>query len=170
MTDKSLRKRLTRKGDTYNPFNMYMPDSQVEALLDYSATDTKPSTALPFFYSFNADDAEKLCRFADALDVSLDYLFMRSERPERAEEIIEAGRPLSVTAAGGGDSSPQRGEPRWCEGEPETEGRYFARIDMGDERVHEAVGEYRGGSWSVFGGPLHESMKVVGWWPLPERE
>lgn len=159
MTDKSLRKRLTRKGDAYNPFNMYMGDKQIEALLDYSATDTKPSTALPFFYSFHADDAEKLCRFADALDVSLDYLFLRSERPERAEEILSDLPQAELCEAG----------PHWGEGDPPQEGRYFARIDMGDGGTHEAVGEYRGGSWSVFGGPLYESMKVVGWWPLPER-
>ena len=163
MTDRHLRAQLGGTNKTYNPFNMYMPDSQVKALLDYSATDTKPSTALPFFYSFHADDAEKLCRFADALDVSLDYLFMRSERPERAEEIIGDGRATARVA-------PTDDKPTWFEGEPPQEGRYFARIDMGDERVHEAVGEYRGGSWSVFGGLLHESMKVVGWWPLPERE
>ncbi len=59
--------------------------------------------------------------------------------------------------------------PEWRTGEPSRDGRYYARIDMGDGGRHEAVGEYRGGSWSVFGGPLYETMKVVGWWPLPER-
>ena len=159
MTDKNLRKRLTRKGDVYNPFNMYMPDSQIEALLDYSATDTKPSTALPFFYSFKADDAEKLCRFADALDVSLDYLFLRSEHPERAEEILNNLPQAELCEAA----------PQFGEGDPPGEGRYFTRINMGDGGVHEAVGEYRGGRWSVFGGPLYEKMQVVGWWPLPEK-
>lgn len=60
--------------------------------------------------------------------------------------------------------------PEWLTGEPSKAGRYFARIDMGDGGIHEAVGEYRGGSWSVFGGPLYEKMKVVGWWPLPDKE
>ena len=60
-------------------------------------------------------------------------------------------------------------KPCWFTGQPESNGRYFARIDMGDGGVHEAVGEYRGGSWSVFGGPLYEKMQVVGWWPLPEK-
>ena len=60
-------------------------------------------------------------------------------------------------------------KPCWFTGQPESNGRYFARIDMGDGGVHEAVGEYRGGNWSVFGGPLYEKMQVVGWWPLPEK-
>ncbi len=94
----------------------------------------------------------------------------KGERPERAEEIIGDGRPLSVTAAGGGDSSPQRGEPRWCDGEPPRDGRYFARIDMKDGRIHETAAEYRGANWFVFNSPLHLSFKVLGWWPLPERE
>lgn len=59
--------------------------------------------------------------------------------------------------------------PTWQTGTPPRAGRYYARIDMGDGGTHEAVGEYRGGSWAVFGGPLYEKMKVVGWWPLPER-
>ena len=111
--------------------------------------------------------------------------------PSRVEDLRQMARRLKTTSAAllgekaepsqsAAPTAPPEGEPSedevymrkpcWFGGEPETEGRYFARIDMGDERVHEAVGEYRGGSWSVFGGPLYESMKVVGWWPLPERE
>ena len=60
-------------------------------------------------------------------------------------------------------------EAAWQTGTPPRAGRYYARIDMGDGGIHEAVGEYRSGSWSVFGGPLYEKMKVVGWWPLPEK-
>ena len=60
--------------------------------------------------------------------------------------------------------------PAFRTGEPPQVGRYFTRIDMGDGGTHEAVGEYRGGSWSVFNGPLYEKMQVTGWWPLPEKE
>lgn len=60
--------------------------------------------------------------------------------------------------------------PAFLIGDPPQAGRYFARIAMGDGGIHEAVGEFRGGSWSVFGGPLYEKMQVTGWWPLPEKE
>lgn len=59
--------------------------------------------------------------------------------------------------------------PAFRTGDPPQAGRYFARIDMGDGGIHEAVGAYRGGSWTVFNGPLYETMKVIGWWPLPEK-
>ncbi len=170
-TDRHLRAQLggTYK-KTYNPFNMYMPDSEIEALLDYSATDTKPSTALPFFYSFHADDAEKLCRFADALDVSLDYLFLRSERPERAEEIIGDGRATARVA-------PTDDKPTWCEGEPPRDGRYLCRFSFGkDGDEQEATMEYKKGPdgsplspWIFFGSPLASFAHVVSWWPLPEK-
>ena len=98
-------------------------------------------------------------KFADKLQCSFDYLYSRSDVPEIAEQILNNLPQAELCEAG----------PHWGEGDPPRDGRYYARIDMGDGGTHEAVGEYRGGSWSVFGRPLHESMKVVGWWPLPER-
>jgi len=59
--------------------------------------------------------------------------------------------------------------PTWQTGTPPRDGRYYAKIDMDDGRVHEAAAEFRGNHWSVFNSPLHKSFKVVGWWPLPER-
>lgn len=61
------------------------------------------------------------------------------------------------------------GRPHWQTGDVPWEGRYLCRIDMQDGGTHEATGEYRGGSWSVFGGPLYEGMKIREWWPLPEK-
>lgn len=159
-TDAQLRRELKLPGEGYNPFDMYMDKNKVSALLDYSCTDTKQNDPLPFFYSFHVSDYSKLCRFADALGVSLDYLFLRSDEPETAEQILDNLPKAELCEAG----------PHWNEGIPPQAGRYFARIDMGDGGTHEAVGEYRGGSWSVFNGPLYETMKVIGWWPLPEKE
>ena len=88
-----------------------------------------------------------------------------------AETVIEDGSPRASAPAEDEDPAEEiyMRKPCWFTGQPESDGRYFARIDMGDGGVHEAVGEYRGGSWSVFGGPLYEKMQVVGWWPLPEK-
>ena len=60
-------------------------------------------------------------------------------------------------------------EAAWCTGTPPRDGRYFARIDMQDGRIHEAAAEYRAGNWFVFNSPLHLSFKVIGWWPLPDK-
>lgn len=59
--------------------------------------------------------------------------------------------------------------PKWQRGTPPRDGRYFARIDMQDDRIHETAAEYRGGNWFVFNSPLHLSFKVIGWWPLPKK-
>ena len=58
-------------------------------------------------------------------------------------------------------------EAAWRIETPPRDGRYFARIDMQDGRIHETAAEYRGGNWFVFNSPLHLSFKVLGWWPLP---
>lgn len=61
-------------------------------------------------------------------------------------------------------------KPTWQTGTPPRDGRYFARIDMQEGRIHETAAEYRGGNWFVFNSPLHLSFKVIGWWPLPAKE
>ena len=60
-------------------------------------------------------------------------------------------------------------EAVWRTGTPPRDGRYFARIDMQDGRIHETSAEYRAGNWFVFNSPLHLSFKVIGWWPLPGK-
>ena len=99
--------------------------------------------------------------FADLLQCSLDYLYSRSDIPETAEQLLNnlPTAELCETAS-----------PVWQTGEPPRDGRYFARIDMQDSRIHEAAAEYRAGNWFVFNSPLHLSFKVIGWWPLPEKE
>lgn len=151
-TDELFRRGLKRPGEGWNPFNMYMDKKKAEALLDYSCTDTKPNDPLPFRYSFKVEDYNYLCRFADALGVSLDYLFLRSDHPEPAEAV-----PAVDTAA------------TWLTGEPSKDGRYLCRIDMGLQTLHEQTCEYKDGAWSCFGRPIGEVGKVVSWWPLPER-
>lgn len=150
-TDADFRRNLKRKGEGYNPFDMYMDKKKLEALLDYSATDTKQNDPLPFRYSFKVDDYSYLCRFADALGVSLDYLFLRSDHPGTAKTV------------------PTVDTPEWKTGTPPRDGRYLARVDMGLDKPHEQTCEYMGGVWSCFGRPIDEVGKVVSWWPLPER-
>lgn len=101
--------------------------------------------------------------FADLLHCSLDYLYSRSDIPETAEQLLN-NLPTAE------DGPPRASAPTWQTGEPPKDGRYFARIDMQDGRIHEAAAEYRAGNWFVFNSPLHLSFKVIGWWPLPEKE
>lgn len=164
VSDEQFRRGLKRPEDGYNPFDMYMDKSKREALLDHSCTETKPNDPLPFRYSFHADDYSYLCRFADALGVSLDYLFLRSDQPETAEELLNN---LPTAEAG----TPRASAPAWQTGEPPEDGRYLFRlVPNEDGECQEYNGEYREGVWYFFEMPIFRHMKVKDWWPLPEKE
>lgn len=87
MTDKELRRSVKPKDSNYNPAETYLSNKMVEALLDGSCTEVKESTCTPFGHDFKAGDFEKVVRIADALDVSLDYLFLRDDKPRRGAWI-----------------------------------------------------------------------------------
>lgn len=163
--DAEFRRNLKRKGEGNNPFNMYMDNKKVKALLDYSATDTKQSDPLPFWYSFKAYDYSKLCRFADALGVSLDYLFLRSDEPETAEQILNNLPTAELCEA----------KPRWNEGTPPGEGYYavWARYSISPTRTWDPDYEilyWTGEYWTGRpGGAKSLDYEVHGWWPLPDR-
>jgi len=87
-----------------------------------------------------------------------------------AAVAINRCRQAMVDARAKRNVSTKDTKPEWQTGTPPRDGRYFARIDMQDDRIHETAAEYRGGNWFVFNSPLHLSFKVIGWWPLPEKE
>lgn len=169
-TDADFRRKLKRSGEGYNPFDMYMDKKKVEALLDYSATDTKPNDPLPFRYSFKVEDYTYLCRFADALGVSLDYLFLRSDQPELAEQILNnLPTPNEVPTVGT--------KPTWQTGDPAEDavGWYAVRVQAGG--VAFTMRRYlwwTGGQFTR--GPessapmVHKDDNVLGWFRLPDEE
>ena len=167
-TDADFRRKLKRPGDEYNPFDMYMDKEKVDALLDYSSTDTKPSTPLPFRYSFKVDDYNYLCRFADALGVSLDYLFLRSDEPETAERLLN-NLPTAAEDGPPRASAPTDAEPKWQTGKPPRAGRYLCKLDLGLNKPTEQSCEYKDGAWTAYGRSVADVGEVVGWWPLPDR-
>lgn len=150
-----VAKRRRQVGLSVTEAYQTKPDAE-QFWRDYETGKTRPEFAPHVELSM---DDEELCNFADRLLCSVDFLLGRTEIPETAELFLNNLPQAELCEAA----------PQFGEGDPPGEGRYFARIDMGDGGVHEAVGEYRGGRWSVFGGPLYEKMQVVGWWPLPEK-
>ena len=72
----------------------------------------------------------------------------------------------------GAGAPPARGamEPEWMTGEPPRIGRYFCRVDMGDNKPHENRCWWGDDGWSCYGTNLQTNgWKVVGWWPLPKE-
>lgn len=79
MKEKALRSRLKNKSHS---FETYLNDKKIDALLSGSCTEIKQNDCLPFGYDYRVRIINHLCTLADALGVSLDYLFCRSDVPE----------------------------------------------------------------------------------------
>lgn len=151
LTDDELRDRLKTGQGSYNEYNTYVQKDQANAMLWAHSTDTKPTDPMPFYYGFKVDDYRKLCAIADALSVSLDYLFLRDDVPDR--------RHVSVSDTTTG----------WRYGTPAGDGRYFCSVQIGKGRYREMCCILRDGKWySEFDHNLRIQGPVLGWYPLPE--
>lgn len=159
LTDKELRASL-KDGSTYNPFECYMDEKRKAALLDFSCPDVSPNERLPYFYGFQVGDYVNLCKLADALDVSIDYLFLRDDVPNRKKADAEA-EPVSGLNT---DATSV-----WQQGTPPLPGRYLCMVDLGTSHLHEQQCEWDGRSWSAYGRPVEDVFRIVFWVPLPAR-
>ena len=156
ITDEQLRKDLKTGQSTWNEYETYVGSEKAAALLGFSCTDVKPNDPMPFSYGFKADDYRRLCTVADALHVSLDYLFLRDDVPNRRE------LPVSET-----DTT-----PHWRTGDPPADGRYLCRVKGSSaDKVYEQRYIWRGGVWcQTYGKPIPSVLTVLNWWPLPAEE
>lgn len=156
ITDEQLRKDLKTGQSTWNEYETYVGSEKAAALLGSSCTDVKPNDPMPFSYGFKADDYRRLCTVADALHVSLDYLFLRDDVPNRRE------LPVSET-----DTT-----PHWRTGDPPADGRYLCRVKGSSaDKVYEQRYIWRGGVWcQTYGKPIPSVLTVLNWWPLPAEE
>ncbi len=158
ITDEQLRKELKTGQSAWNEYETYVSKNKVEALLGSRCTDTKPNDPMPFSYGFKADDYRRLCTVADALHVSLDYLFLRDDVPDRRDSTVSES-----------DTEPDAG-PGWRTGEPPTEGRYLCRIRFTTDQVRasEARCDWKNGKWyNSFGETIDYQFEVLSWWPIP---
>lgn len=156
VTDAQLRKQLKTGQGSYNEYETYVEKEKAESLLDGSCTEIKPNEPMPFHYGFKADDYRKLCTIADALHVSLDYLFLRDDVPDRRE--------FSVSES---DTTPAP-EIGWRTGKPPAEGRYLCNVKIGKGGFREMACVLRDGKWYAgFDANLPIYGPVLTWFPLP---
>ena len=154
ITDEQLRKELKTGQSVWNEYETYVGSEKAAALLGSSCTDVKPNDPMPFSYGFKADDYRRLCTVADALHVSLDYLFLRDDVPDRRQ------MPVSETDT----------KPGWRTGDPPVEGRYLCRIRFTTDQVRasEARCDWKEGKWyNSFGKKIDGLFEVLSWWPIP---
>ena len=154
ITDGQLRRQLKPKESScYNEYETYVEKKKVERLLDFTCTEIKPNDPMPFYYGFKVENYHRLCNIADALHVSLDYLFLRDDVPDRRQ------MPVSET-----DTT-----PAWHTGDPTVEGRYLCRVKgCYADKVYEQRYLWRGGEWcQSYGKKIPGVLTVLSWWPLP---
>lgn len=152
LTDKQLRKQLKTGEGSYNEYETYVGKDKAEALLDFRCTETKANDSMPFFYGFQAGEYRKLCAIADALHVSLDYLFLRDDVPDRRDLAV----PETDTA------------PMWGEGCPEEDGTYWCKIQCGNATKMQLARWYEG-AWHFYSMDSTFMAPVLKWHKLPEE-
>lgn len=175
MTDKELRAMLNKDARNYKEFDLYMDAKRLESLLDFSCTDVKQNEYLPFHYSFRIDDFMRLVRIADALGVSLDYLFLRSEHPEGG---LKAGISKPETARE--SEAEEEGDTfvnfSWKWGAPaqNAEGWYVVKAQIDADLMIRRTLYWDGRYWNINDKPgsprISSEIKVAGWFPLPPDE
>lgn len=103
---------------------------------------------------------EDVVSLADELGVSLDYLFCRTDEPGMARKTVI---PAEV--------SPDE-KPRWQTGDPYRSGRYYCLVECEGAKLSMTLRWVDGLlRWSMAGGGwLAEGCKVIGWWPLPDKD
>lgn len=153
-TDKKIRGELSKTARNYNEFEIYMNKDRVAALEDFSCTDVKPNEYLPFHYSFKIEDALRLCKWADELNCTLDYLFCRDDVPHRA---AAASVPESGT-----------GTVEWQTGEPPKDGLYACKFDLGRDKPLPQVAMRKEENWWFTTIDATIDAQCLGWYPLPE--
>ena len=155
MEDEDFRKITGKK--------IYRLDStQITALeAGEYAPKIKAGSVLPLWNSFYLHEFEDIVKAADALDCSLDYLFLRTNVPEINPGAAKV--PEQDTA------------PAWQTGKPEAEGWYAVKTRVGQfDHIFRRVLYWVDNDW--FRSPaaaqheLDDLTEVIGWYPLPEED
>lgn len=174
-TDKQLREELKKDERTYGEFSCYLNTNTLQALIDYENADATPSTALPYGYDFKVWDYVRLVKYADALGVSLDYLFLRSEHPEGG---LKAGIAKPETAPE--PETEEEGDVfvnfSWKWGSPaqDAEGWYVVKAKICGDIIVRKVLYWEDDRWYLNDLPtarqIDSNVEVVCWFPLPPDE
>jgi len=143
--------------------NYSLISKDIEALLDGKpARNDDSQIPNPFTWYHNVKGAQLLAKMADALGVSLDYLYMRTDDP-RTVAAVEADRDPEA------ENDLRISSPVWLQGDPDHDGRFLCKMLIGkDAKPHEQRMEWKAGGWYVYGDPADKfDMSVQCWWPLP---
>ena len=154
MTCRDLQDRLAQEFKLdlpkWDPNILYddYTDEQVADLLTGSPKELEyPEIPLPFSWDAQLEGVLLFSRMADLLDVSADYLLLRTDQP----------KPVS-----GLNTDPAV----WRIGKPETKGRYLCTVDLGTSLAEQRC-DWDGSEWKAYGRPIADMFQVIAWYPLP---
>lgn len=142
-----------------------LDEQQITALECGEAQKVKVGCVLPFFSSSYLSDVDRYIKTADALDCSLDYLFLRTDVPEVNTKAVPAQekREISLRFLG------------WLTGTAPDGVKCWARF-MDDETTQDftMMATYDASADAWFCGDRLSKMSVIdqkciGWWPLPDE-
>ena len=135
--------------DLFRVTKTYYNDGTLRSYEELERGETlKAGSGTPFGYDIRLSDVNCLCMFADALDVSLDYLFGRSDTLQPMPDAPPAAR--------------------WQTGTPPQSGPYWVCLEA------EGVVSRMSAEWDAARGkwrglePEADGFSVTGWWPLPD--
>ena len=126
-------------------------DEEKQLNLEHGTAKLSTNTNLPFGYSFYASDAKALCKVADLLQVSIDYLMGRTEIREMPSEDVP------------------RLDTSWRTGVPEAYGTYVAYVQIAaasKPMLRELL--WDGDEWYLFGSKIADDVTVKCWCEQPE--
>lgn len=127
-----------------------LDDEQVMKL-ECGEAKVTPDTRLP--YSMSRYEVEQMCKLADYLGCSIDYLFCRTDVKEMA-----AGEAVSESGTG------------WQTGKPEAYGTYVAYVQIaGVSKKMLRELHWDGEKWSLFSDRLADGVEVCCWMERPEE-
>lgn len=131
-------------------------DGDKQEALESGTAKVSSNTTLPFGYSFYAGTAHALCRVADALGCSIDYLLGR-EVPEQDTGPVQENVSIPDT---------------WHTGTPPEPGTYVGLIRYSaDGPLNPERCEWKDGKWFCFGESFEEyGTELVCWAPYPPKQ
>ena len=174
------------EGD-YSPLLAYLVREALmgDSVLDYVRGAESKAHALEYLHAFglshSSTGGHAVDRDADPGGLTITKPIRRRLKWPEVWELIaldtmqraSSWLPEKEKPQAGGASPAPTGEifPAWKSGTPTREGRYMCKAEINKDRTDEYTScEWKEGRWWIFDRPAFKGFKVVGWWPLPDKE
>lgn len=135
-------------------------DVEKQLSLEDGTAKLNTNTTLPFGYSFYASDAKALCKVADLLNCSIDYLLGRTTEPRMGEVIAQATSAASESGT------------IWQSGDPADPGDYILMLQPYKGSLQFELWRWEDEGWEDDIGEYNQDIdgEILGWIPMPKKK